>query len=111
MSKYLEYNNYIFKISNKVLNTFELYSIEKQTLAHLTLCKYLYDFVINYNSRNKIKLEHHNISYFSNIIDFSKYDKKFRDKLINRVIIYLNDLEYKKNEEGLFGKLCDFLED
>jgi hypothetical protein len=111
MSKFLEYNGYIFKISIKVLNTFELYSLEQQHIAYITLCKYIYEFVINYNSRNKIKVEHNSISYFSNVIDFSKYDKKFRDKLINRVIVYLNELGYKGNSEGLFSKLCDFIEE
>jgi hypothetical protein len=113
MSKYLDYKGYIFKISNKVLGTFETYSLEQQTLAHITLCKYLYDFVINYNARNKIKIkiEHNSISYYSNIIDFSKYDKKFRDKLINNVIIYINGVSHKGNSEGLFSKLCDFVEE
>ena len=111
MSKYFEFNGYIFKISNKVLSTFETYSIEQQTLARITLCKYLYDFMINYNSINKINVEHNSISYFSNIVDFSRYDKKYRAKLINRVIVYLNEINYKKNSEGLFSKLCDFIEE
>lgn len=111
MSKYFELNGYIFKISNKVLNNFEVYSYEQQTQAHITLCKYLYEFVVNLQLKNTFKIEQSSITYYNNIIDFSKYDKTFRQKLINRVIIYINKLEYKNNTEGLFKKLCDFIEE
>jgi hypothetical protein len=111
MSKFIEYKGNIFKISNKMLNTFQNFSIEQQTKAQLLLCKYLLDFITLHNTKNKIQIEHTNISYFSNIIDFSKYDKKFREKLINRVIIYINNTETKFNSNNIFTKLCDVLED
>jgi len=119
MSKYLEYNNYIIKISNKVLKTFENYSIEDQTKAHLKICKEIYNFVMIYNikyDKYKMNIINNNITYFDGIIDFSKYDKKFREKIINKVIIYLNNNDKINNDKInneilLFSKLQDIIED
>lgn len=111
MSQFIEYKGFIIKISNKILNTFQNYSIEQQKIAHHELAHRLYDFNCKYQNNN-LKIYKNGISYFNNVIDFSKYDKKFKNKLINQVIIFLNDINTKPiiNQQTLFTKCCDFIE-
>jgi hypothetical protein len=109
MSRYFEYKNHIIKISNQILNNFEIYSIKQKEFAYIQLCKYIYNFNKKYKKKIiKTQFEWQN---YNNIIDFNKYDKQFKYDLINKVIIDINNLNTKYNNYGLFNKLYDILEE
>jgi len=123
MSKYVEYNSYIIKVSNKVLKTFELYGIEEQNYALLLLCGYLVDFMKNKN-KNKLLFTKNKLTYFSPVINFSKFDTQFKNKIINKIILDINKLKtkpidtvkfnntnYDYNNNNIFSKLCDIIEE
>lgn len=116
MSKYIEYNGFIVKISNKILSKFETYNLEEQTYATNMICKYLYDFKMGHK-KNKINIINNNIEYFTPIIEFNKYDKSFRETIINKVILDIQNRQLKpvnnmfNKGQTVFSKVCEIIED
>lgn len=108
MSKIFEYNSRYYKLSNKILSVFDVYTIEEKNIGINLLCKYIEEFIIN-QLKTKIYIE--NIIYDSPIIEFGKLNSTFKTRLINKVLISINKLKcniYNKNS-GI-NKLVDYIE-
>lgn len=108
MSKIFEYNSRYYKLSNKVLSVFDVYTVEETNIGVNLLCKYLEDF-INNQAKRKIFIE--NVIYESPVIDFGKLNSTFKTQLIDKVLLDINKMKcnvYSK-ESGI-SKLTDFIE-
>lgn len=113
MSKFIEYQNLIFKISYKILSQFNNYNIEEQIYAENQICKYMYDFILNHN---KINIINNTINYTNPLIDFNKYDKLFKNNIINKIILDIHNKNIKPihsmfdKTQNIFSKTCEVIE-
>lgn len=108
MSKIIEYNSKYYKLSNKVLSVFDIYTIEETNIGINLLCKYIEEFITN-QEKQKIFIE--NVIYESPIIDFGKLNSTFKTQLLDKVLIDINNIKcniYSK-DSGI-NKLTDFIE-
>jgi hypothetical protein len=108
MSKIFEYNSRYYKLSNKALSVFDVYTVEETNIGINLLCKYLEDIITN-QSKGKLFIE--NVIYESPIIEFSKLNSTFKTQLLDKVLL---DITKSKcniySKESCINKLTDFIE-
>lgn len=108
MSKLFEYNTRYYRFSNKVLKIFDVYTLEEFNIGINLLCEELEKYLVN-NEKTKIYTE--NIICESVICDFSKLKSNFKEKVLNKILLELNNIKMNKYNSNTINKLNDFIED
>jgi hypothetical protein len=107
MSKIIEYRNKYYKISEKVLDIFNVYTLEERNIGINLLCNYMDDF---FNNREKNKLYYDKLIYNNPIFEFGNLDKSYKNKLINKVLLDINKIKTFNNNNNIIKKLNDYIE-